>query len=204
MVPSVCPVTTPWEPISSSPPSYTILPTYGPLSRLLSPKTSQKPTFPVKGQTQSLPLTRCFPNGGHPLSTFCLITTLGWFSAVESHRAYHSKVNSLVLEARIVVMWAEEGWQLLPSTSPRSVLTEGSQNENGCHGFFSLQRDGFGEVRWQRKVSIEEGSRSPEVGTAGERNTTMQADATSEGLFPGPLTSTRKEEAPAEREGSCF
>lgn len=90
MVPSVCPVTTPWEPISSSPPSYTILPTYGPLSRLLSPKTSQKPTFPVKGQTQSSPLPRCFPNGGHPLSTFCLIATLGWFSAVESHRAYHS------------------------------------------------------------------------------------------------------------------
>lgn len=32
----------------------------------------------------------------------------------------------------------------------------------------------------------------------------MQADVTSEGLFLGPLTSTRKEEAPAEREGSCF
>lgn len=106
-------------------------------------------------------------------------------------------------EPRIAVMWAEEEWQLLPSTSPRSVLTEGSQNENGCHGFLSLQRDGFGEVRRQRKVTIEEGSRSPEVGTAGERNITMQADATS-GLFPGPLTSTRKEEAPAEREGSCF
>lgn len=109
-----------------------------------------------------------------------------------------------MLEPRIAVMWAEEGWQLLPSSSPRSVLTEGSQNENGCHGFLSLQGDGFGEVRWQRKVTIEEGSRSPEAGTAGERNTTMQADATSEGLFPGPLTSTRKEEAPAEREGSCF
>lgn len=78
MVPSVYPVTTPWELISSLPPSYTILPTYGPLSRLFSNKlvcvtcsASQKPTFPVKGQMQSSPLSRCFPNDGHPLSTFC-------------------------------------------------------------------------------------------------------------------------------------
>lgn len=78
MVPSVCPVTPPWGLISSLPPSHTILPTYGPLSRLFSNKlvcvtcsARQKPTSPVKGQMQSFPLPRCFPNDDHQLSTFC-------------------------------------------------------------------------------------------------------------------------------------
>lgn len=88
--PSVCPVPTPWEP----PPSCAVLPTFGSLSRLLPPKANQKPTFPVKGQTQSLPLPRCFPNGGHPLSTFCC-NRHPWGALCCRTcclRAYHSKV----------------------------------------------------------------------------------------------------------------
>lgn len=47
-------------------------------------------------------------------------------------------------------------------------------------------------------------SGSPEVGTAEERSTTPQADSASGALHPDPLTSTRKEEAPAGGgKGSC-
>lgn len=71
---------------------------------------------------------------------------------------------------------------------------------NGGHIFLSLQRGGFGEVRmaedgnnggWERG--------SPEVGTAEERNSTLQADSASGALHPDPLTSTGKEDALAGR-----
>lgn len=82
--------------------------TSGPLFGLSSHKlvcviycANQKPTFSVKGQRQSLPLSRCLPMAPTSLHIRLQLSPLD-DSAVESHRAYHSQV--------IASCWREESW----------------------------------------------------------------------------------------------
>lgn len=108
MVPSVCPLLTPWKRTSPLLLYHTILPTSMALFRSVSPALlARSPFFLSRDRCKACLFLDTFLMTATLSPHSVTIITFGWFFTVESHRTLLQSY-SLVLEGRVMVMLAEE------------------------------------------------------------------------------------------------